>query len=156
MKKMQGNPKEVHARLDARIKGAGSKLGGTSLQVLGGSYDSGSLTAKLQSFLALYTSSNDADQAADGARKARDTAQPGIIEFLDALDRAVEGQFGSSSTVLESFEIAVKKPRRTLTPEEKLAQAQKSRATRAKLREARAQATAPAPPSGTPPPQKSQ
>ena len=75
-----------------------------------------------------------------------------IIEFLDALDRAVEGQFGSSSTVLESFEIAVKKPRRTLTPEEKLAQAQKSRATRAKLREARAQAQAPAPPSETPPP----
>ncbi len=149
------NPKEVETRINARIQGAGTKLGGSSLQVLGVPYDAGSLTVKLQSFLSPYTSTHDADSAASVARKARDAAQPGALEFLDALDRAVEGHYGSSSLELESFGISPRKTRRKLTPEERLAAAQKSRATRAKLREARAQAAAPAPPSGTPPPAKS-
>ncbi len=155
MKKNQENPTAVEVRINARIKGAETKLGGASLQVLGVPYDSGSLKVKLESLLAPHTSTNDADEAASVARKARDAAQPGTLEFLDALDRAVEGQYGSSSPALEAFGISPRKTRRVLTPEEKLAQAQKSRATRAKLRAARTQAAAPAPPSGTPPPPKS-
>ncbi len=155
MAKNHDHPKEIELRIDARSKGAATKLGGNSLQVLGVSYDAVSLPAKLQSLRAPYSATNDADEVASAARKVRDAAQPGTLEFLDALDKAVEGQYGSSSDVLEAFGISPRKPRRVLTLEEKLAQAQKSRATRARIRAARAQAPAPAPPSGTPPPAKS-
>jgi hypothetical protein len=152
MAKNHDSPKEVELRIDARSKGAATKLGAASLQILGVSYDSVSLPAKLQSLRVPYSSTNDADEVASAARKVRDAAQPGTLEFLDALDAAVEGQYGSSSDVLEAFGISRRKPRRVLTPEEKLAQAQKSRATRAKLRAARAQAQADALQSVTPPP----
>ncbi len=39
------NPKEVETRINARIQGAGTKLGGSSLQVLGVPYDPKSLAS---------------------------------------------------------------------------------------------------------------
>jgi hypothetical protein len=146
-------PARVEARIAARIKGAGTELGaGETVEVLGVKYDAGQLTAKLQSFQVPYTTTDQAHHAFSEAVKARDAAQPGALEFLDALDRAVEGKYGSRSPKIESFGLSARKAPRTLTPEQKLAKAEKSRLTRAKLKAARAKGSAPQ--SGTTSPTK--
>jgi hypothetical protein len=144
-------PARVEARIVAHMMGATIQLGtGDTLQVLGGTYDAGQLTAKLQSFQAPYAAADQAHQAWSQAVKAREEAKPGTLEFLGALDRSVEGKYGPNSPVIESFGISRRKAPRTLTPEQKLAKAEKSRLTRARLKEARAKAPAtPAPSSGT-------
>ncbi len=152
-KKQDDNPAAVDARIAARIKGATNELGtGDTVEVLGVTYDAPQLTAKLQTCQAPYTATDQAHHAFSEAVKVRDTAQPGTLEFLDALDRAVEGKFGPRSPKVGSFGISPRKAPRTLTPEQKLAQAEKSRLTRAKLKAARAKTPA-APTSGpsTPP-----
>ena len=151
--KQDDNPAAVEARIAARIKGAGTELGtGETVEVLGVKYDAGQLTTELQSRQAPYIATDQAHHAFSEAVKTRDTAQPGTVGFLDALDRAVEGKFGPRSPKVESFGISPRKVRRTLTPEQKLAAAEKSRLTRAKLKAARAKPPA-APSSGatTPP-----
>ena len=149
-RKQDQTPARVEARIAARIKGTATELGtGETLDVLGVKFDAGQLTAKLQSHQVPYTTTDQAHHAFSEAAKARDAAQPGTLEFLDALDRAVEGKFGPRSPRIESFGISPRKAPRTLTPEQKLAKAEKARLTRAKLKAARAKA--PAPPSGTPP-----
>ncbi len=141
-------PARVEARIAARIKGATDELGtGETLDVLGVTYDAGQLKAKLQSFQVPYTATDQAHHAFSEAVKVRDAAQPGALEFLDALDGSVVGKFGPRSPRIESFGFSPRKAPRTMTPEEKLARAEKSRLTRAKLAAARAKPPA-APPTG--------
>ena len=153
MANKEENPARVEARIAARIKGAGTELGtGETLEVLGVTFDAGQLTAKLQSFQVPYTTTDQAHHAFSEAVKVRDAAQPGALEFLDALDRSVEGKFGPRSPKIESFGISPRKAPRTLTPEQKLAKAEKNRLTRAKLKAARAKApVAPSSGASTPP-----
>jgi hypothetical protein len=154
-KERDENPAAVDARIAARIKGATNELGtGDTVEVLGVTYDAVQLTAKLQTCQAPYTATDQAHHAFSEAVKARDTAQPGTLEFLDALDSAVEGKFGPRSPKVESFGISPRKAPRTLTPEQKLAKAEKSRLTRARLKAARANAPATPASGATTPPTK--
>ncbi len=146
------NPAEVESRIVNFLTGVASKLAGAKPLAVGGDdLTNDQLTAKLQSSQSTFTAADEAHVALSKAVKARDEALAGVLAFLDALEVALRNRFGDSSPDLVSFGIAPKKPRRTLTPEQRLAKAQKSRAARARLREARAQASSPRPPA---PPQK--
>ena len=150
------NPAEVEARIAARITGAESKLTGAKpLDVQGDDYTSDKLVAKLQSFQGPYITSSEAHQASSKAIQARVATEPATLRFLDALDNSVKNRFGDDSPDLESFGIAPKKPKRTLTPAQKFAKAEKSRLTRAKHKAALAQdSSPPAPAGGAPTPPK--
>jgi hypothetical protein len=147
------NPATVEQRIINFLTGVGSKLvGAKPLEVEGVDLTSDQLTAKLQSSQAPYIDADETHRASTKAIQVRDEAQPGTIAFLDALEHAVRSRYGDTSPDLEAFGIAPKKPKRTLTPEQKFARAQKIRATRAKHKEQQAQAS---PPSSPPsPPQK--
>ncbi len=150
------NPAEVEARIAARITGAEIKLTGAKpLDVQGDDYTQDQLVAKLQSLQVPYTASSEAHVASSKAVDAREAAEPATLRFLDALDNSVKNRFGDDSPDLESFGIAPKKPKRTLTPAQKFAKAEKSRLTRAKRKAALAQdSSPPAPAGGTPTPPK--
>jgi hypothetical protein len=138
------HPAEVEARIVAHLDGAASKLSsGETLRVLGATYDAQHLTAELSSRRVPYTTTNGAHEALSEAVKARDAAQPGTIAFLDALDLAVGANFGPTSQSVESFGVTPRKARRKLTADEKRAQAEKARLTRARVKAARAQPPAP-------------
>ncbi len=142
-------PAQVEARIAARITGVGSKLTGAKpLEVLGDDYPADKLTAKLQSLQVPYTDSNEAHQASSKAVQARDAAEPETLRFLDALDSSVRSRYGDDSPDLESFGIAKKKSPRKLTPEQKLAKAEKARLTRAKRKAAFAKDSSPPAPAG--------
>jgi hypothetical protein len=135
-KKEHDNPAAVAARIVNFLTGVASKLTGANpLDVLGVDYTAGQLTGKLQSIQAPYTAADEAHRASTKAVQVRDAAEPDALQFLDALVHAVINRFGETSPDLEAFGIQPRKKRRTLTPEQKLARAQKARATRAKHKE---------------------
>jgi hypothetical protein len=152
--KDQVNPAEVESRIVNFLTGVASKLvGAKPLEVAGVDYTSDTLTAKLQSDQSPYIAADESHRTTTKAIQVRDEAQPGTLAFLQALEHAVRNRYGDSSPDLEAFGLTPKKPRRTLTPEQKFARAQKARATRAKHKEMRAQ-TSPPPATGgaaTPP-----
>ncbi len=144
------SPAKVEARIVAHIDGATNKLqSGETLRVLGVTYDSQQLMAKLGSMRVPYTTTNEIHEALAVAVDGRAAAQPDTVAFLDALDMAVGANFGPTSQSVESFGVTPRKARRTLTPDEKRAKADKARQTRARIREARRQP--PEPPQGGPP-----
>ena len=151
----QVNPAEVESRIVNFLTGVAAKLvGAKPLEVSGADYTADQLTVKLQSSQAPYVNSDESHRTTSKLIQARDEAQPGTLAFLEALEHSVRNRYGDSSPDLEAFGLAPKKPRRTLTPEQKFARAQKARLTRAKHKEMRATTTSPPPPQGgasTPP-----
>jgi len=146
------NPARVEARIAGYMTGVGAKLaGGKPVEVFGVDYTADQLTAKFQSFLALYTAANEAHQALSKAIAARVGAEPGALLFLDAFEGMMRTRYGADSPDLESFGIAPRKPARKLTAEQQLAKTEKSRETRAKHDGETAPASpAPAAAGGTP------
>jgi hypothetical protein len=152
-KNKNDSPAKEEARIVAHMDGAATKLqGAETLRVLGVTYDSQQLRAKLASLRAPYSTVNGAHEALATAVDVREAVRPDTIAFLDALDMAVGANFGPTSQSVESFGVAPRKTRRKLTPDEKRAQAEKSRKTRARVKEARKQPPAPPDEGGVPTP----
>jgi len=116
--------------------------------VLGTSSAPGTISSQLGQMLAPYTTTDSARQAWSDEVKARDAAQPATVKFIEGIEAAVKSHFGSTSQRLTDFGLKPKKAPRKLTPEERLAATEKAKATRTRVKQARAAQPAPAPNAG--------
>jgi|SRR5579872_3092859 len=143
-----GNPGSVEARIDKLVAGLAKLATNLNLNVVGTNYVPSSLSAALTAKKAPYVKADDAHTALKQAVAERDSQNADTLAFLDAVEGALVGSLGATSPQLSDCGVKPKKPHRTMTPEERLARAQKARATRAAKKAATAKAPAPAPNQG--------
>ena len=146
--KKKDNPGSVEARIDQLVEGLAKLSDSISLNVIGTNYVPSSLSAALTAKKALYVTADQAHIASKQAVAARDSAQPDTLAFLDAVEGVLVGSFGATSPQLTTCGVEPKKPRRKMTPEQRLLRAEKARATRADKKAAKAATPAPAPNTG--------
>jgi|SRR5579883_966871 len=144
----QDHPGGVEARIDKLIAGLAKIADSNNLNVVGTNYVPSSLSAALTAKKAPYVKADDAHTALKQAVAERDSQNADTLAFLDAVEGALVGILGATSPQLSDCGVTPKKPRRTMTPEQRLARVQKARATRAAKKAATAKAPTPAPDQG--------
>src|SRR5579872_6906311 len=143
-----GNPGSVEARIDKLVAGLAKLATNLNLNVVGTNYVPSSLSAALTAKKAPYVKADEAHTAHKEAVAERDAQNADTLEFLDACEGVLVGSFGPTSPQLTTAGVKPKTPRRKMTPEQRLARAQKARETRAAHKAAKAKAPSPAPDPG--------
>jgi len=146
--KKSKDPGHVQLRIQELLAGL-AKLGPQeNLDLLGTSSAPGAISSQLGQLLVPFTTADQAHQAVSEAVKARDAAQPATVAFVKAIEAAVVSHFGATSARLTDFGLKPRKAPRKLTPAERLAATEKAKATRTRVKQARAAQPAPAPKAG--------
>ncbi|HZU99391.1 MAG TPA: hypothetical protein VFF73_21970 [Planctomycetota bacterium] len=140
-------PGHIELRIQNLLAGLAKLSPQETLDVLGTSSAPGTVSSELGKRLVPYTDANAAHQAASEAVKARDAAEAETVSYVEGVEAAVVSHFGATNQRLADFGLTPRKARRKATPAERLARTQKANATRARVKQARAQ-PAPAPNAG--------
>jgi len=142
------SPKAVITRIQDLLAGFQKVASTEQFDVVGNVTLQPALVTELQGLLVPWVSAEDAELAAKKAREARNAVETSTVKRLDAIEESVVSHYGKSSPDLVGFGLSPTKPRKTRTPAERAASAQKAARTRA-ARKAAMQATATPPPTTT-------
>jgi hypothetical protein len=124
-------PKGFRLKLQQMLAGVEAAIpDGTSVTVPGGSMAKAAIVQKLTAATSEFQTVDASLTALDVARTRLRGDLPDLHAFYDELKTSLSASFGKGNPLLAQFGLSPQKPRKKLTPEQRVARAAKARATR--------------------------